>query len=113
MRTGGDREVESRLLHLALVAPEACEAHGGAEFPRLHSFKTLINDCSLRLAIFRKLLNTSLEDWVGILKRAPDWTKQFQLHPAIRCRSAAVAMKRRNSKLSRCDCDALRRHVTL
>ena len=23
----------ARLLHLALVAPEACEAHGGAEFP--------------------------------------------------------------------------------
>jgi len=25
----------ARLLHLALVAPEACEAHCGAEFPRL------------------------------------------------------------------------------
>src|SRR5262249_53283864 len=25
----------ARLLHLALVAPEPCEAHGGAEFPRL------------------------------------------------------------------------------
>ena len=23
----------ARLLHLALVTPEACEAHGGAEFP--------------------------------------------------------------------------------
>jgi hypothetical protein len=23
----------ARLLHLALVAPEACKAHGGAEFP--------------------------------------------------------------------------------
>ena len=27
----------ARLLHLALVAPKACEAHGGAEFPGLGS----------------------------------------------------------------------------
>ena len=30
----------ARLLHLALVAPEACEAHGGAEFPGFRSLRT-------------------------------------------------------------------------
>ncbi len=49
----------------------------------IHSFEALINDRALRLAIFRKLLNTPLKDRVGILKRACDWSKQFQFHPAI------------------------------
>jgi hypothetical protein len=49
----------------------------------IHSFEALINDRSLRLAIFRKLLNTPLKDRVRILKRASDWRKQFKFHPAI------------------------------
>ena len=49
----------------------------------IHSLQTLINDCSLGLAIFRKLLNTPLKDRIGILKRASDWSKQFQFHTAI------------------------------
>ena len=36
----------------------------------IHSFETLINDRSLRLAIFLKLLNTLLKERIGILKRA-------------------------------------------
>ena len=49
----------------------------------IHSFEALINDRSLRLAIFRELLKTPLEDRIGILNRACDWSKQFQFHPAI------------------------------
>jgi hypothetical protein len=49
----------------------------------IHSFPALINDRSLRLAVFRKLLNTPLKGWVRILKRASDWSKQFKFHPAI------------------------------
>jgi hypothetical protein len=41
----------------------------------VHSFEALINDRSLRLAIFWKLLNAPLKDRVGILKRAGDWSK--------------------------------------
>ena len=49
----------------------------------IHSFQALINDRSLRLAVFRKLLNTPLKDRVRILTRASDWSKQFKFHPAI------------------------------
>src|SRR6516164_2640386 len=49
----------------------------------IHSFEALVNNRSLRLSIFWKLHNTPLKDRVSILKRARDWTKQFQFHPAI------------------------------
>src|SRR5271169_3413756 len=38
----------------------------------IHPFKTLISHRSLRLAVFRELLETSLKDRTGILKRASD-----------------------------------------
>ena len=49
----------------------------------IHSFEALRNGRSLRVAIFRKLLNTPLKDRVRILKRASDRSKQFKFHPAI------------------------------
>ena len=51
----------------------------------IHSFEALIDDRSLRLAIFRELLKikTPLKDRIGIVNRAYDWSKQFQLHATI------------------------------
>ena len=39
----------ARLLHLALVAPEAREAHGGAEFPRLGLLLACESECALEI----------------------------------------------------------------
>jgi hypothetical protein len=37
------------LLHLALVAPEACEAHGGAEFPGLGLLLARDSECAIKI----------------------------------------------------------------
>src|ERR1700731_974605 len=39
----------ARLLHLALVAPEACEAHGGAEFPGFCLLLTRDSKCAIKM----------------------------------------------------------------
>ena len=39
-----------RLLHLALIAPEAGEGRGGAQFPGLGLLLTRGRDCTLRCA---------------------------------------------------------------
>ena len=41
----------ARLLHLALVAPEACEAHGGAEFPGFGLLLTGDGERALEIAL--------------------------------------------------------------
>jgi hypothetical protein len=38
------------LLHLALVAPEACEAHGGAEFPGLCLLRARYREGTLEIS---------------------------------------------------------------
>ena len=40
----------ARLLHLALVAPEACEAHGGAEFPGFCLLLTSDSERALKIS---------------------------------------------------------------
>ena len=39
----------ARLLYFALVAPEACEAHGGAEFPGFRLLLTCNGECALEI----------------------------------------------------------------
>ena len=47
----------ARLLHLALVAPEACEAHCGAEFPGLCLLLAGDRECALEVRFrFRRIL---------------------------------------------------------
>jgi hypothetical protein len=45
----------------------------------IHPFETLINHRSLRFAVFRELLETSLKDRTGILKSAPDRSQLVQV----------------------------------
>jgi hypothetical protein len=42
----------ARLLHLALVAPEACEAHGGAEFPGFGVLLARHRECAVEIGAF-------------------------------------------------------------
>ena len=39
----------ARLLQLALVAPEACEAHGGAEFPGFGLLLASDSKCAIKM----------------------------------------------------------------
>src|SRR6201982_1701004 len=53
-----------------------------AEFA-VHPFEALIDYRALCLPIFRKLLETTLKDWAGILKSTSDRSEQFELHATI------------------------------
>src|ERR1700720_1859432 len=53
-----------------------------AEFA-VHPFEALIDYRALCLPIFRKLLETTLKDWAGILKSTSDRSEQFEFHATI------------------------------
>src|SRR5262249_14319283 len=49
----------------------------------IHPFESLMHDRTLRFAVVRELLVTTLKDRIRILTRAPDCREQLKFHPPV------------------------------
>src|SRR5262249_13056573 len=49
----------------------------------IHPFESLMHDPTLRFAVVRELLVTTLKDRIRILNRAPDCREQLQFHSPV------------------------------